>query len=71
MAMGKDREELQTSGITLNKLTIAKGRDGVTKKEISLTFSFRQSAFTEGVDSNNGNNFCQPAKVNKRKQVTR
>ncbi len=32
------------------KLTIAKGRDGVTRMEIPLTFWFRRSAFTEGTE---------------------
>lgn len=43
------RDSLQDQGVSLNKLIIAKGRDGVTRREIPLTFRFRQSSFDDGV----------------------
>jgi len=39
----------ERDGITLNKLTVAGGRDGVEKGELDLTFHFRRSEFEEGL----------------------
>jgi len=47
-AVEKKRDALQEEGLSLLKLKIAKGRDGVTRKEIPLTFRFRRSDFVEG-----------------------
>jgi hypothetical protein len=44
------RDELAKGGKTLNKLEIAKSRGGVRRGNIELTFWFRQSSFTQGVD---------------------
>ena len=43
------RKLLGERGISYNKLTIAKGRDGVLRDTLDLTFWFRQSRFEEGV----------------------
>ena len=49
-AIGQWKHTLQKrDGITLNKLAIAKGRDGVEKEELDLTFYFRRSEFEEGL----------------------
>jgi len=63
-AVQKRREALQETGLSLNKLIIAKGRDGVTRKDIPLSFWFRRSAFIEGTDSNNVSNVYQYDKIN-------
>jgi len=63
-AVQKKRDSLQEAGLSLNKLIIAKGRDGVTRKEIPLSFWFRRSAFIEGTDSNNVTNVYQSGKIN-------
>jgi hypothetical protein len=42
------RTELAREGKTLNKFEIAKGRDGVLRGVIDLTFLYRQSSFEEG-----------------------
>jgi len=60
-AMGKDvpktnkdeeaaeiRRTLQEQGVSWNTLKIAKGRDGVLRVHLDLTFWFRQSRFEEG-----------------------
>ena len=52
-AVQKKRDSLQEAGLSLNKLIIAKGWDGVTRKEIPLSFWFRRSAFIVGTDSSN------------------
>jgi len=41
---------LEREGRAYHWLNIAKGRDGVTKKMIPLTFWYRQAAFEEGVE---------------------
>jgi hypothetical protein len=43
------RERLRQKGLSYNKLIIAKGRDGVTKGDLDLTFHYRQARFDEGV----------------------
>jgi DNA primase len=48
------REALQECGISLNNLIIAKGRDGVTKRVIPITFWLWRSSFTEGHQDENG-----------------
>lgn len=63
-AVQKKRETLQETGLSLNKLIIAKGRDGVTRKDIPLSFWFKRSAFIEGTDSNNVSNVYQYDKIN-------
>jgi hypothetical protein len=45
------RNELAQEGKTLNKFEITKGRDGVLRGTIDLTFWYRQSAFDEGTHS--------------------
>ena len=37
------------AGMAYNKFIIAKGRDGVRKGDLDLTFRFRQSAFDQGL----------------------
>lgn len=44
------RADLVRNGKALNKFQIAKGRDGVLRGTIDLTFLYRQSIFEEGVD---------------------
>jgi replicative DNA helicase len=63
-AVQKKRDSLQETGLSLNKLIIAKGRDGVTRKEIPLTFRFRNSTFDEGIDSNNSGNVYESVNIN-------
>jgi hypothetical protein len=46
----EQRDALQAAGLSPNKLVIAKGRDGVTRREIPLSFWYRQSRFKEGID---------------------
>jgi DNA primase catalytic core len=41
---------LDSEGRCFHWLNIAKGRDGVTKKKIPLTFWYRQASFEEGVE---------------------
>jgi hypothetical protein len=48
-AVDEHRARANERGIAYNKLIIAKGRDGVRKEELDLTFRFRQSSFEEGV----------------------
>lgn len=49
-AADKDRakRELQKAGLAHHVLRIAKGRDGVLREDIDLTFRFRRSVFEEG-----------------------
>lgn len=42
------RERMREHGVSFNKLTIAKGRDGVTRTDFDLTFQWRRSRFVEG-----------------------
>jgi len=44
----EEREKLAKDGKALNTLRIAKGRDGVTRNTIPLTFRFDQSRFLPG-----------------------
>jgi hypothetical protein len=41
------REGLADQGIALSKIIIAKGRDGVRRGDIQVTFRFRQASFEE------------------------
>lgn len=45
--MKESREKMSEEGYSLTKLVIAKGRDGVRRGEIRLTFHFSQSSFEE------------------------
>lgn len=70
--LGESRESLQSFGLSLNKLIIAKGRDGITKLEIPLSFWFKQSKFTEErVDSNDPLNVYRLAHISQRATVKR
>ncbi|MBW1713590.1 MAG: AAA family ATPase, partial [Deltaproteobacteria bacterium] len=42
------RRQLNQVGMTFNRLKIAKGRDGVTRDTLNLTFFYRQSRFAQG-----------------------
>ncbi len=42
------RQQMQQLGITFLRLAVAKGRDGVVRDTINLTFYHRQSRFAEG-----------------------
>ncbi len=44
------KEKLRQQGLAHNKLIIAKGRDGVLRETINLSFWFRESSFTENFD---------------------
>jgi DNA primase len=43
------RARIGEQGLAYNRFIIAKGRDGVRKEEIDLTFRFRQSSFEQGL----------------------
>lgn len=45
---GAARAQLDKMGMTFNRLQIAKGRDGVTRETLKLTFFYRQSRFASG-----------------------
>ncbi len=49
-ALKKKMETLRDEGKSYHKLIIAKGRDGVSKETIDLTFWYRQAALEEGVE---------------------
>jgi hypothetical protein len=49
-ALQEKLDLLDSEGRCFHWLNIAKGRDGVTKKKIPLTFWYRQAAFEEGVE---------------------
>ena len=40
---------LREKGIAYQKLVVAKGRDGVTKVEINMTFYYRKHTFREKI----------------------
>lgn len=42
------RATLRRLGLTFNRLVIAKGRDGVTRGSLDLTFFYRQTRFAQG-----------------------
>jgi len=44
------REDLKKRGLAYNILKVAKGRDGVLREDLKLTFHYKRSAFEEGVD---------------------
>lgn len=44
------KEKLRQQGLAHNKLIIAKGRDGVLRETINLSFWFRESSFTENFE---------------------
>jgi hypothetical protein len=43
------RAKVGEAGLAYNRLIIAKGRDGVRKEDLNVTFRFRQSAFEQGL----------------------
>ncbi len=47
-AMNEKQIKLKAHGTAFSKLIIAKGRDGVLRESIPLTFHFRESRFQEG-----------------------
>lgn len=42
------RQQMQQLGLAFQRLVVAKGRDGVVRDSINLTFFYRQSRFAEG-----------------------
>jgi DNA primase len=48
-AVDEYRVRIDERGLAYNKLIIAKGRDGVRKEDLDITFRFRQSAFEQGL----------------------
>jgi replicative DNA helicase len=42
------RQQMREMGLVFNRLSIAKGRDGVMRESLNLTFFYRQARFAEG-----------------------